>query len=86
MARFKNVSGEDRRVGRAEGPLVEADKVTVAHGELLAELDDAYVTGNAGDMVIDPDTQERSFTGTARAWPKETWELLPEPKSIGKGE
>lgn len=71
MARFKNVSGEDRRVGRADGPLVEAGTVTAVAGEVTQELEDAYIVGEGDE---------------ARAWPKATWELLPEPKSSGKGE
>lgn len=71
MARFKNISGEDRRVGRADGPLVEAGTVTSVDGAVTAQTDDAYIVGEGDD---------------ARAWPKSTWELLPEPKSSGKGE
>lgn len=81
MVRFKNISKEDRRVGRADGPLVEAGKVTAVDGDLLADLDDAYVTGGPEDVLLDPHTEERiGFTGDARAWPKSTWELLKEPK------
>lgn len=81
MARFKNKSGEDRRVGRADGPLVAAGDVTTVEGEVLAELDDAWVTGSPEDVVIDPETKEPTggFTGDARAWPKETWDLLDKP-------
>lgn len=71
MARFKNVSGEDRRVGRADGPLVEAGTVTATADEVTGQTDDAYIVGEGDE---------------ARAWPKATWELLPEPKSTGKGE
>lgn len=66
MARFKNISGEDRRVGRAEGPLVEAGTVTVVDGEVVSQTDDAYIVGEGDE---------------ARAWPKATWELLDEPKN-----
>lgn len=66
MARFKNVSGEDRRVGRADGPLVEAGKVTAADGDVTEQTDDAYIVGEGDE---------------ARAWPKETWELMQEPQS-----
>lgn len=71
MARFKNVSGEDRRVGRAEGSLVEAGKVTAVDDEVTKELEDAYIVGEGDE---------------ARAWPKDTWELMPEPKSSKKGD
>lgn len=69
MARFKNVSGEDRRVGRADGPLVEADSVTQVDGDVTEELDDAYIVGEGDE---------------ARAWPKSTWRLLDEPKTSKK--
>ncbi|MER7063959.1 hypothetical protein [Streptomyces albidoflavus] len=65
------MSGEDRRVGRADGPLVGADDVTVVDGEVTGQTDDAYIVGEGDE---------------ARAWPKATWELVPEPKSSGKGE
>lgn len=70
MARFKNVSGEGRRVGRSDGQLVAAGEVTQVDGA-VTESGDAYVVGEGDE---------------ARAWPKATWELLPEPKSNGKGE
>lgn len=66
MARFKNISGEDRRVGRAEGPLVEAGTVTSVDADVTDHTDDAYIVGEGDD---------------ARAWPKETWELLDEPRN-----
>lgn len=66
MARFKNISGEDRRVGRVEGPLVEAGMVTSVDADVTDQADDAYIVGEGDD---------------ARAWPKVTWELLDEPKS-----
>lgn len=69
MARFKNISGDDRRVGRADGPLVEAGKVTSVDGDVTEQTDDAYVVGEGDE---------------ARAWPKETWQLLDEPKSSKK--
>ncbi|YCK35177.1 hypothetical protein ACNF49_14140 [Actinomadura sp. ATCC 39365] len=70
MARFKNISGEDRRVGRADGPLVEAGKVTVVDGvEVTEETDDAYIVGEGDE---------------ARAWPKATWEHLQDTKSSKK--
>ncbi|WP_084963754.1 hypothetical protein [Thermoactinospora rubra] len=68
MARFKNVSGEDRRVGRVDGPLVKADEVATVDGEVTEELEDAYVVGSGDE---------------ARAWPKATWLLLDEPKKKG---
>lgn len=71
MARFKNISGEDRRVGRADGRLVETGSVTAAVGDVTEETGDAYIVGSGDE---------------ARAWPKATWELVPEPKSSGKGE
>ncbi|MFI6296706.1 hypothetical protein ACIBEJ_34310 [Nonomuraea sp. NPDC050790] len=87
MVRIKNISGEHRRVGRADGPLVEAGKVTQAPGYVLEELGDAYVIGGPDDVLRDPDTNEPiGYTGQARAWPKDTWELVPEAKSSGKGE
>ncbi|MGW0805949.1 hypothetical protein [Nonomuraea sp. NPDC002799] len=69
MARFKNISGEDRRVGRADGRLVEAGSVTAA-GDMAEETDDAYIVGEGDE---------------ARSWPKSTWELVPEAKTSGKG-
>lgn len=88
MPRFKNISKEDRRVGRADGPLVEADKVTIADGEVIGILDDAWVTGDPDtDVERDPETKQVvGFTGDARAWPKATWELLDEPKSTKDGD
>lgn len=87
MARFKNVSGEDRHVGRAEGPVVEAGTVLTVDGDVLAELDDAYVTGGPEDVVTDPETKEVvGFTGDARAWPKSQWELIRDPKTSKKGD
>lgn len=71
MARFKNISGEDRRVGRVDGPLVEAGTVTSVDGEVTGQTDDAYIVGEGDE---------------ARAWPKQTWQLVAEPKSSGKGE
>lgn len=70
MARFKNISGSARHVGRVDGPLVEAGDVTSTDGDLVEEADDAYIVGD-GDQ--------------ARAWPKSTWELIPETKKQ-KGE
>lgn len=64
--RFKNISGEDLRVGRADGPLVKAGEVTTVDGDVAVELDDAWVIGEGDD---------------ARAWPKATWELLDKPKT-----
>ena len=79
MARFKNISGDDRRVGRTDGPLVAAGDVITVDGDVLAELDDAWVTGGPDDVVRDEQTKERiGFTGGARAWPKDTWELVRE--------
>lgn len=63
MARFKNVSGEDRRVGQVDGRLVEAGTVTAVSGDVTEETSDAYIVGDGDE---------------ARAWPKETWELVPE--------
>ncbi len=73
MARLKNISGEDRRVGRADGPLVKAGEVTEVDGDVVAEEDDAWIVGEGDD---------------ARAWPKSTWDLLDKPKgkTAGKGE
>jgi hypothetical protein len=72
VARFKNVSGEDRRVGHADGPLVEAGTITAVPGDVTGQSDDAYIVGDGDE---------------ARAWPKATWEMVPEPKSsTGKGE
>lgn len=79
MARFKNISGDDRRVGRPDGPLVAAGDIVTIDADVLAELDDAWVTGGPDDVVLDEETKERiGFTGDARAWPKETWELIRE--------
>ncbi|MCT9932450.1 hypothetical protein N5079_19805 [Planotetraspora sp. A-T 1434] len=66
MARFKNISGDDRHVGRADGPVVRAGDVTSIDGGVVEELDDAYIVGEGDD---------------ARAWPKETWELVSEAKT-----
>lgn len=87
MPRLKNISGTDRHVGRADGPVVKSGDVLAVEGDLLADLDDAYVTGTKGDdEVFDPDTEERAgFTGEARAWPKETWELLQETRPAKAG-
>jgi hypothetical protein len=71
VARFKNISGEDRRFGRAEGPLVKAGDVTAVEADMVEELEDAYIVGEGDD---------------ARAWPKNTWELIPELKSSKKGD
>lgn len=65
MARFKNISGDPRRVGRADGPIVGAGDVTAINGDVTEELDDAYIVGSGDD---------------ARAWPKVTWELVSEAK------
>ncbi|WP_219512740.1 hypothetical protein [Nonomuraea ceibae] len=62
VSRFKNVSGAALRVGRVDGPLVEAGDVTRAAGQVTSQTEDAYIVGE-GDQ--------------ARAWPKATWELLP---------
>ncbi len=74
MARFKNISGEDLRVGRADGPLVEAGEVVT--------LDDDAAVDDAGDAWVVGEGDD------ARAWPKATWELLDKPKgkTAGKGE
>lgn len=69
MARFKNVSGTDLRVGRADGPLVRASEVTTVEGDAVADLGDAWVIGEGDE---------------ARAWPKATWELLDKPKTTNK--
>jgi hypothetical protein len=69
VARFKNISGADLRVGRAEGRLVEAGDVTAVDGDVAEETDDAYILGEGDE---------------ARAWPKATWELIPETKSSKK--
>ncbi|MFI7643741.1 hypothetical protein [Nonomuraea sp. NPDC049400] len=71
MARFKNVSGEARHLGRVDGPVVAAGDVAQVDGDVTKVTDDAYILG-AGDE--------------ARAWPKSTWELLDEPKSKKAGE
>lgn len=69
MARFKNVSGDDRHVGRPDGPVVKAGDVVNVDGEVSEELDDAYIVGDGDD---------------ARSWPKSTWELIPEAKKKGE--
>lgn len=69
--RFKNISDVDVHVGRLDGPTVEAGKVTAVDGEVTEQTDDAYIVGEGDD---------------ARAWPKATWELLPEAKTSGKGQ
>ncbi|MEV7907701.1 hypothetical protein [Streptomyces anulatus] len=71
MARFKNISPDDRHVGRSDGPVVGAGDVTVVDGDVVEELEDAYIVGEGGD---------------ARAWPKETWELLKDAKPPKSGE
>jgi len=63
VARFRNISGDDRHVGRADGPTTTADAVVVVEGDVVEEIDDAYIVGEGGD---------------ARAWPKATWELVKE--------
>lgn len=63
MAKFRNISGVDRNLGSIEGPVVKAGDVAVVPGEVTAELDDAWIVGE-GDH--------------ARAWPKETWQLIKE--------
>lgn len=70
MTRFKNISGADLHVGRADGPAVKAGDVAVVDDEVVEEIDDAYIVGEGGD---------------ARTWPKATWELLKDG-SKGKGE
>jgi hypothetical protein len=75
VARFKNISGSDLRVGRADGPTVKAGDVFAVDGEVLEQIDDAYIVGTREDE------------GGVRAWPKQTWELLPEPTtSTQRGE
>lgn len=69
MARFRNISAEDRHVGRSDGPVTKAGDVVVADGDVVAEIGDAYIVGEGGD---------------ARAWPTETWELLKEAKDAPK--
>lgn len=71
MARFKNISGVDVHVGRADGRVVEAESITAVDGDVTAQTEDAYIVGEGDD---------------ARAWPKETWELIPETKSSKKGD
>lgn len=72
MARFKNISGADRHVGRADGRVVEAGSVMAVDGDVTEEIEDAYIVGQGDE---------------ARAWPKETWERIPETKSSkGAGE
>jgi hypothetical protein len=71
VPRFKNISGEDRRVGRADGPLVKHGDVTEVDGDVVEELDDAWIVGEGDD---------------ARAWPKGTWNLLDKPKSKAKSD
>lgn len=61
MAKFRNISGVDRNLGRINGLPVKAGDVAVTPGEVTEELPDAYIVG-AGDQ--------------ARAWPKETWQLV----------
>lgn len=82
MPRLKNISGDDRNIGRVDGPVVNAGDACVIDGDLLDDTGDAYVIGTRNaDELFDPDTKERTgFTGDARAWPKSTWELMPEPK------
>lgn len=58
---FKNVSGQTRALGRPDGLTVKAGDVIAFDAELVEELPDAYVVEEAGQ---------------ARAWPKETWELV----------
>lgn len=71
MARFKNISGDDRHVGRPDGPVVKAGDVIAVDGDVVEALADAYIVGD-GD--------------NARSWAKETWELLPEAKSKRVGD
>jgi hypothetical protein len=74
VPRFKNTSGEDRRIGRADGPMVEAGKVTEVDGEVVGgfeETEDAWIVGEGDD---------------ARAWPKATWDLLDKPKGKAKSD
>ncbi|UBU10034.1 hypothetical protein [Nonomuraea gerenzanensis] len=66
MARFRNISGEDRHVGRVDGPVVAAGEVVPVDEDVTGQSDDAYIVGSGDE---------------ARAWPKSTWELLEEPKS-----
>jgi hypothetical protein len=90
MPRFRNRSGVDLRLGRADGPEVKAGDVLQVDGEVLADVGDAIVIGTPKvDEELHPDTGERlGFTGNARAWPKATWDLIPESKSAttSKGE
>jgi hypothetical protein len=69
VARFRNVSGDDRNVGRPEGPVVKAGDVATVNGDVTEELEDAYIVGVGDD---------------ARAWPKSTWELIPETRKKGE--
>jgi len=75
VPRLKNISGDDLHLGRADGPPVKAGAVHAVDGEVLEEIDDAYIVGTPGDE------------GGTRSWAKATWELLPEPtSSTRKGE
>ena len=63
MAKFRNISGDDRNLGRIDGLPVKAGDVAVVPGEVTEELPDAYIVGTGE---------------AARAWPKETWQLIKE--------
>ncbi|MEU8270828.1 hypothetical protein AB0B89_27180 [Sphaerisporangium sp. NPDC049002] len=69
MARFKNKSGDELHIGRADGRRVDAGEVIEVDGELTEEIDDAYIVGKGDDE---------------RAWPKETWELVKEAGKADK--
>lgn len=60
MARFKNISGDELFLHRAEGPSVKPDEIVEVDGEVTEEIEDAYIVGS-GD--------------SARAWPKATWRV-----------
>lgn len=66
MARFKNISGDELYLQRAEGPLIGPGEVVDVDGDVTEEISDAYIVGT-GDQ--------------ARAWPKATWEFVPAAKA-----
>nr|WP_062336190.1 hypothetical protein [Herbidospora sakaeratensis] len=66
MAKFKNVSGVDVHVGRADGRIVKSGEFFEVAGERVEVegVDDAVV-------IKTPD-------GDLRSWPTATWEYVPD--------
>lgn len=69
MPRFKNKTGDELHMQHAEGPTVGPGEVVQVDGDVVEEIDDAYIVGTGDD---------------ARAWPKATWELLKEAAKADK--